>query len=93
MLDAKIASALKRIIMNQYFRRVIYVEEQHAQKYDRFLRGRHTNGHFRATGAQEAALDLSDLFIITLQGDDIRSELYYLQVKYPRKYPSEFVQD
>ena len=31
MLDVKMASALKRIITNQYFRRRINVEEQHAQ--------------------------------------------------------------
>ena len=36
MLDAKIASALKRIISNQYFRRRVYVEERDAQKNDRF---------------------------------------------------------
>ena len=40
MLDAKTASALRKIIMNQYFRWSINVEEQHAQKYDRFLRGK-----------------------------------------------------
>ena len=40
MLDAKIASASKRIITNQYFRRRIDVEEQDAQKYGRFLQGR-----------------------------------------------------
>ena len=61
MLDAKIASALKRIITNQYFRRRINVEEQTAQKYDRFLRGRQIVSliydHFRATGAHDAALD------------------------------------
>ena len=38
MLDPKIASALKRIITNQYFRRRIHVEEQSAQKYDKFPR-------------------------------------------------------
>ena len=37
MLDASLASALKRIITNQYFRRRINVEEQDAQKYGRFL--------------------------------------------------------
>ena len=40
MLDAKIASALKRIISNRHFRRRVGVEEQTAQKYERFLRGR-----------------------------------------------------
>ena len=40
MLDAKMASALKRIISNQYFRRRVDVEGQTGQKYDRFLRTR-----------------------------------------------------
>ena len=42
MLDAKIGSAVKRIISNRYIRRKINVEEQNAQKYNRFLRGRHS---------------------------------------------------
>ena len=40
MLDAKIASALKRIITNQYFRRI---KEQHAQKI-RQISSRKTDG-------------------------------------------------
>ena len=38
-LDAKIASALRKIISGLHFRRAS-VEEQRGQKYDRFLRGR-----------------------------------------------------
>ena len=76
MLDAKIASALERIIANQYFRRRIDVEEQNAQTYDRFLRGRQIAhmiyDHFRATGAHDAALDLSDPSNVSLQGHDIQ---------------------
>ena len=64
---AKVASTLKRIITNPYFRSGIKVEEQHAQKHDRFLGGRQI-----AQGAHEAALDLSDLFTVSLQGDDIQ---------------------
>ena len=75
LLDAKTASALKRIITNQYFRR-INVEEPHAQTCDRFPRGRQIANviyeHFRATGAHDTALDLSDLFDVSLQGDDIQ---------------------
>ena len=75
-LDAEIASALKRSITNQYFRRRINVEEQHAHEYNRFLRGRQIAciiyQHFRAIGAHEAALDISDLFNVSLQGDDIQ---------------------
>ena len=40
VLDARIASALKRIIHNTQFRRKVSLEEQKAQKEDRFLRGR-----------------------------------------------------
>ena len=39
-LDAKIASALNRIIQNTRFKRKVSLEEQKAQKQDRFLRGR-----------------------------------------------------
>ena len=40
VLDAMIASALKRIIHNSHFKRRISLEEQNAQKQDSFLRGR-----------------------------------------------------
>ena len=40
VLDAKIASALIKIIQNSHFKRRISLEEQKAQKQDRFLRGR-----------------------------------------------------
>ena len=40
VLDAKIASALNKIIHNSHFKRKISLEEQKAQKEDRFLRGR-----------------------------------------------------
>ena len=42
VLDAKIASALNRIIHNTQFKRKVSLEEQKAQKEDRFLRGRNT---------------------------------------------------
>ena len=41
MLDALIASALKRLLDKHiHFRKRVSVEEQRAQKYDRFWRGR-----------------------------------------------------
>ena len=50
------------------------VEEQRAQKSDRFLRGRQIAymiyEYFRATGAFEAVQGLSDLFRIRLHNDD-----------------------
>ena len=52
------------------------MEGQNAQKHDRFLRRRQIAHmiyeHFRATGARLAALDLSDLFNVSLGGDDIQ---------------------
>ena len=39
VLDARIASALNKIIHNSHFKRRISLEEQKAQKQDRFLRG------------------------------------------------------
>ena len=39
VLDAKIASTLNRIIHNTQFKRKVSLEEQKAQKEDRFLRG------------------------------------------------------
>ena len=39
ILDARIASALNKIIHNSHFKRSISLEEQKAQKQDRFLRG------------------------------------------------------
>ena len=71
MLDARIASALRSIISNTSFKRRVSVEEQRAQKYNIFLRGRQIAhmiyGHFPTTGA-----GLSDLFNICLQNDDVQ---------------------
>ena len=77
MLDAMFASALKRLL-DKYirFRQRVSVEEQRAQKYDRFLRGRQiaymVYEHFRATRAYEAVQELSDLFSLRLQNDDVQ---------------------
>ena len=61
MLDAKIASALNKIIQNSYFKKKVSLEQQKAQKEDRFLRGRQTAfmicDYFRVTGAHDAVLD------------------------------------
>ena len=40
VLDARIASPLNKIIHNSHFKRRISLEEQKAQKQDRFLRGK-----------------------------------------------------
>ena len=55
VLDAKIASALNRIIHNTRFKKKVSLEEQKAQKEDRFLRGRQIAymiyEYFRVTSA------------------------------------------
>ena len=71
MPDAMIADAFKKVITSVHFRRRIGVEEQRAQQYDRFLRGRQIAymiyEYFRATGAYEAVQGSSDLFSTRLQ--------------------------
>ena len=59
MFDAMIASALKKLLNTQsFFRKRVSVEEQKAQKDDRFLRGRQIAymicERFRATGVRGA---------------------------------------
>ena len=55
VFDARIASALNRIIHNTQFKRRISLEEQNAQKQDRFFLGRQIAyliyEYFRVTGA------------------------------------------
>ena len=76
VLDARIASALNKIIHNSHFKRRISLEEQEAQKEDRFLRGRQIAyliyEQFRVTGANDSVENYSDLFTISLRNDDIQ---------------------
>ena len=76
MLDAKIFSALNKIIQNSHFKKKISLEEQKAQKEDRFLRGRQIAfmiyDYFRVTGAHDTVLDYADLFTITLRNDNVQ---------------------
>ena len=64
VLDAKIASALNRIIQNSHFKRRISLEEQKAQKQDRFLRGRQIAyliyEYFRVIGANDSVENYAD---------------------------------
>ena len=76
VLDARIASALNKIIHNSQFKRRISLEEQKAQKHDRFLRGRQIAyliyDHFRVTGSHDSVENYADLFTIVLRNDDIQ---------------------
>ena len=74
LLDAKIASALNRIIHNTQFKRKVSLEEQKAQKEDRFLRGRQIAyliyECFRVTGANDSVENYADLSTIALRNDE-----------------------
>ena len=76
MLDARTAPALNKIIQNSYFKKKVCLEEQKAQKEDRFLRGRQIAcmiyDYFRVTGAHDTVLDYADLSSITLRNNDVQ---------------------
>ena len=66
----------ENIFSRVHFQRRVSLEEQRAQKYYRFLRGRQIAymiyDYFRATGAYEAVQGLSDLFNVRLHDDDVQ---------------------
>ena len=77
MFDAMFASALKKLLSTQtHFRKRVSVEEQRAQKHDRFLRGRQIAymiyEYIRAAGAYAAVERLADLLTISLPNDDVQ---------------------
>ena len=76
VFDARIASELNRIIHNSQFKRRISLEEQMAQKEDRFFRGRQIayliHEYFRVTGANDSVENCVDLFTIGFWNDDIQ---------------------
>ena len=65
-----------KIIHNSKFKRKISLEEQKAQKEDRFLRGRQIAyliyEQFRVTGTDDSVENYADLFTISLRHDDIQ---------------------
>ena len=76
LLDARIASALNKIIQNSRFKKKVSLEEMKAHKEDRFLRGRQIAyliyEYFRVTGANDSVENYADLFTVALQNDDIQ---------------------
>ena len=86
VLDARIASALNKIIHNSHFKRRISLEEQKAQKQDRFLRGRQIAyliyDYFRVTGSHDSVENYTDslsFYEMTIFRNSILSgmEFYY----------------
>ena len=76
MLDAKIASALNKIIPNSQFKKKVNHEEQKTQKEDRFLRGKQIAfmifDYFRVTAAHDAVSDYADLLSVAFHDDNIQ---------------------
>ena len=76
VLDAMIASALNEIIHNSLVKRRISLEEQKAQKEDRFFRGRQIAyliyDYFRVIGSHDSVENYADLFTISLRNEDIQ---------------------
>ena len=76
VLDARVASALNKIIHNSHFKRRISLEEQKAQKEDRFLRGRQIAyliyEYFPVIGANDSVENSANLFTIAVRNDDIQ---------------------
>ena len=76
VLEARIASAMNKIIHNSHFKRRISLEEQKAQKQDRFLRGRQIAyliyDYFRVTGVPDSVENYADLLTISLRNDDFQ---------------------
>ena len=76
VLDARIASALNRIIQNTQFKRKVSLEEMKAHREDRFLRGRRIAfliyEYFRVTGANDSVENYADIFTVALRNDDIQ---------------------
>ena len=86
VLDARIASALNKIIHNSQFRRRLSLEEQKAQKQDSFLRGRQIAyliyDHFPVSGSHDSVENYSDLslsvyeMMIFMNSIQSRTEFY-----------------
>ena len=76
MLDAKIASALNKIIQNSHFKKKVSLEKQKTHEEDRFLRGRQIAfviyDYFRVTGAHDKVLDIGDFFSVTLRDETVQ---------------------
>ena len=73
VLDARIASALFKIIHNSHFNRKISLEEQKAQKQDRFLQGGQIAyliyEQIRVTGPDGSVENCTNLFTVALRND------------------------
>ena len=73
VLDARIASALNKIIHNTHYKKKVSLEEMEAHKEDPLLRGRQiAHQYFRVTGANDSVENFADLFTVVLGNDDVQ---------------------
>ena len=76
LLDARIASALNKIVQNTHIKKKVSLEEMKAHKEDRFLQRRQIAHliyeYFQVTGANDSVENYADLFTIVLRNDDIQ---------------------
>ena len=73
LLDARIASALNKIIQNTRFKSKVSLEEMKAHKEDRFLRGRQIAYLiYRVTGANDSVENCADPSTVVLRNDNIQ---------------------
>ena len=75
LLDARIASALNKIIQNTRFKKKVSLEEMKAHKEDRFLRGRQIADliyeYFRVIGTNDSVENYADLYTNVLRDDNV----------------------
>ena len=76
VLDARVASALNRIIQNTRFKKKVSLEEMKAHKEGCFLRGRQIAyliyEYFWVAGANDSVENYADLFTVVLRNDVIQ---------------------
>ena len=90
VLDARIASALNKIIHNSHVIRRISLEEQKKPRSRTVLRGRQIAHliyeYFRVTGANDSVENYADFFTVVLRNDDTQEfdskwdEIYVLSM-------------
>ena len=89
LLDARIASAQKKIIQNSNFKKKVSLEEQKAQKGNRFLRGRQiaflNDDFFRVIGVNDSVLDYADFCFLhdNVQEFDTRWDDFFVNGTIP----------
>ena len=79
LVDARIASALNKIIQKTRFKKKISLEEMKAHKEECFLRGRQIAyqiyEYFRVTGANDSVENYAELFTVVLQNEGVRYKM------------------